>query len=74
MENRDLGTIATELGGIGNTLHILCAAIDPKDGTGTPTASFQMSLFALAEYCSRLQEELDDAHMRLEVKPLNQTA
>ncbi len=69
MEKRDLATIATELGGIGNTLHILCEAIDPKDGTGTPTASFQMSLFALAEYCERIQEELDELHMQLEVKP-----
>ncbi len=69
MENRDLATIATEIGGIGSTLHILCAAIDPKDGTGTPPATMQTSLYALAEHCERIQEELDKLHMQLEVKP-----
>lgn len=73
-DKRDLDTIATEIGGIGETLSILCQAVDPCNKSGIQPGVIAMSLFALAEYCSRLQEELDDAHMRLEVKPLNQTA
>ena len=75
-DKRDLDTIATEIGGIGETLAIISAALDPNtefDAKPMPGV-YAMSLFALAEYYSRLQEELDDAHMRLEVKPLNQTA
>lgn len=73
-DKRDLAIIATEIGGIGETLSILCQAVDPCNESGIQPGVIAMSLFSLAEYCSRLQEELDDAHDRLEVKPLNQTA
>lgn len=75
-DKRDLDTIATEIGGIGETLAIISAALDPNtefDAKPMPGV-YAMSLFSLAEYCSRLQEELEAAHMKLEVKPLNQTA
>lgn len=71
MEKRDLATIATEIGGISNTLHILCAALDPNtefDAKPSPGV-YAMSLFAIAEHCERIQEELDELHMQLEVKP-----
>lgn len=71
MENRDLATIATEIGGIGETLAIISAALDPNtefDAKPSPGV-YAMSLFALAGHCERIQEELDELHMQLEVKP-----
>ena len=73
MTERTLDDIATEIGGIAKTLSIICAAVDPNtefDAQPTP-AAYSMSLFALAQHLERIQEELDDAHMKLEVKPTN---
>ena len=74
MEKRDLGSIATEIGGIAHTLMILSTALDPHEEFEHHPQAYCMSLFALAEYCSRLQDKLDDAHDHPEVKPLNQAA
>ena len=70
-DKRDLDTIATEIGGIGKTLAIISAALDPNtefDAKPMPGV-YAMSLFALAEHCERIQEQLDELHMQLEVKP-----
>lgn len=70
-DKRDLDTIATEIGGIGETLAIISAALDPNtefDAKPMPGV-YAMSLFALAEHCERIQEQLDELHIQLEVKP-----
>lgn len=72
-EEKTLDLIATEIGGIGNTLFALSMSFDPIDGSGVNAQVIQSSIFAMSAYCERLQAELDAAHMRLEVKPLNQT-
>lgn len=73
-EEKTLDLIAIEIGGIANTLFALSVSFDPVDGSGVKGQVIQSSLIAMSAYCERLQEELDAAHMRLEVKPLNQTA
>ncbi len=74
MTERTLDTIATEVGGIASTLFALSLSFDPVDGSGVQPHVIQSSLIGLSAYCERLQEELDEAHMRLEVKPTIQTA
>ncbi len=49
-DKRTLDLIATEIGGIGETLSILSAAVDPCNETGVNPGAIAMSLFALAEY------------------------
>lgn len=69
MEQKDLAAISTEIGGIGNALFALGMSFDPVDGSGVTAQVIQSNLFAMASYCERLQEELETAHMKLEVKP-----
>lgn len=73
MNTTDLATIATEIGGIAKTLSILSAALDPNsefDAAPKPEA-YSTSLYTIALHLERIENELDDAHMRLEVKPSN---
>ena len=69
MTDRTLDIIATEVGGIAHTLYILSTALDPHEGFEHHPEAYTMSLFSLASHLERIQTELDDAHMRLEVKP-----
>lgn len=71
MTERTLDDIATEIGGIGETLHLISAALDPNtefDAKPSP-AVYSMSLFSLAQFLDRIQAELYEAHMKLEVNP-----
>lgn len=71
MTERTLDTIATEIGGIGETLNLISAALDPNTEFDAKPSSavYSMSLWAIAQHLERIQDELDDAHMKLEVKP-----
>ena len=69
MKEKTLDILATELGGIAHMLYILSTALDPHEEFEHHPEAYCMSLFALAEYCERIQTELDEAHMKLEVRP-----
>ncbi len=69
MTKRTLDDIATEIGGIAHTLTIISTALDPHSPIEYHPEAYTMSLFSLARYLERIQAELDDAHMKLEVKP-----
>ena len=66
---RTLDITATEIGGIAHTLYILSTALDPSEPLEHLPEAFNMSLFSLAQHLERIQVELDEAHMKLEVKP-----
>ena len=69
MNERTLDDLAAEIGGIAHTLYIISTALDPHEPIEHIPEAYTMSLFSLARYLERMQAELDDAHMRLEVKP-----